>query len=79
MIRPRAGTNMIYSQIVMNFFDFLNIQWTRLLKHTLDKTSRAFSVTTVCPGSSDPSEKKIIYFHQKMRFTPFINYYDILG
>ena len=32
---------------------------------------------TVCPGSSDPPEKKLlIYLHQKIRFTPFINYYD---
>ena len=31
----------------------------------------------VCPGSSDPPEKKyLIYLHQKMRLTPFINYYD---
>ena len=31
-------------------------------------------------GSSDPPEKKkkhLIYLHQKMRFTPFFNYYDI--
>ena len=36
-------------------------------------------VCTVCPGSSDPAEKYLIYLHQKMRFTPFINYYDTLG
>ena len=34
-------------------------------------------VDTVCPGSSDPPEK--IYLHQKMRFTPFLNYFDILS
>ena len=33
----------------------------------------------VCPGSSDPPEKYLIYLHHKMRFTPFINYYDTLG
>ena len=28
---------------------------------------------TVCPGSSDPPEKKhLMYLHQKMGFTPFI-------
>ena len=36
-------------------------------------------IPTVCPGSSDPPEKYLIYLHQKMRFTPFTNYYDILG
>ena len=36
-------------------------------------------IYTVCPGSSDPTEKDLIYFHQKTRFTPFINYYDTLG
>ena len=42
--------------------------------------SLASTVSTVCPGSSDPSEKKhLIYLHQKMRFTPFINYYNTLG
>ena len=34
---------------------------------------------TVCPGSSDPPKKNLIYLHQKMRFTLFINYYDTLG
>ena len=35
---------------------------------------------TVCPGSSDPAEKKyLIYLHQKLRFMPFFNYYDTLG
>ena len=35
---------------------------------------------TVCPGSSDPLQKKyLIYLHQKIRLTPFINYYDTLG
>ena len=34
---------------------------------------------TVCPGSSDPPEKNLIYVHQKMKFTPFINYYNTLG
>ena len=37
------------------------------------------AISTVCPGSSDPPEKCVIYFHQKMRFTPFINYNDTLG
>ena len=32
---------------------------------------------TVCPGSSDPPEKNIvIYLHEKMRFTLFINYHN---
>ena len=31
-------------------------------------------LSTVCPGSNDPPEKN----NQKMRFTPFINYYDII-
>ena len=40
----------------------------------------AYMIDTVCPGSSDPPEKKyLIYLHQKMRFTPFINYYDTLA
>ena len=34
---------------------------------------------TVCPGSSDPRENHLMYLHQNMRFTPFINYYDNLG
>ena len=34
---------------------------------------------TVCPGSSDPPEKIFNIFASKMRFTPFINYYDSLG
>ena len=39
-----------------------------------------FFYITVCPGSSDPPEKNIlIYLHQKIRLTPFFNYYDILG
>ena len=29
---------------------------------------------TVCPGSSDPQKKYLIYLHQKMKFTPFFNY-----
>ena len=43
-----------------------------ILKHLKDRY-------TVCPGSSDPPKKNLIYLHQKMRFTPFINYYDTLG
>ena len=35
--------------------------------------------STVCPGSSDPTEKILNIFASKMRFTPFFNYYDILG
>ena len=35
---------------------------------------------TVCPGTNDPPEKIFyIFLHQKMRFTPVINYYDTLG
>ena len=35
---------------------------------------------TVCPGSSDPPEKIFnIFSSAKMRFTPFINYYNTLG
>ena len=35
---------------------------------------------TVCPGTSDPPEKKyLIWLHKKTRFTPFISYYDNLG
>ena len=42
------------------------------------KNSMEFNAATVCLGSSDPQEKKKypIYLHQKMKFTPFINYYD---
>ena len=36
-------------------------------------------IDTVYPGSSDPPEKYLTYLHQKMRFTPFINYYVTLG
>ena len=32
------------------------------------------SLTVCIPGSSDPLKKKyLIYLHQKMRFTPFLN------
>ena len=37
------------------------------------------SANTVCPGSSDPPEKYLLYLHQKMRVTPFICSYDNLG
>ena len=33
----------------------------------------------LCPGSSDPQEKNLIYLHPKMRFIPLINYNDTLG
>ena len=36
--------------------------------------------STVLPGSSDPQEKIFnMYLPQKIWFTPFFNYYDILG
>ena len=45
----------------------------------IDYRVNTYPNITVCPGSSDPPEKYLIYLHQKMRFRPFINYYDTLG
>ena len=38
--------------------------------------------TTVCPGNRKKKKKiinKLICLHEKMRLTPFINYYNTLG
>ena len=36
------------------------------------------TIDTVCPGSSDIQKKYLMHLHQKMRFTPFVNYIAIL-
>ena len=36
-------------------------------------------INTVCPGSVTLQKKYQIYLYQKVRFTPFINYYDTSG
>ena len=63
---------------------FAKIENSRKLEIILQKTCfprrvRSVFRITVCPGSSDPPEKKTMNLYQKMRFTPFINYYDTLG
>ena len=38
------------------------------------------NVCTVCPGSSDPPEKILnIFASENEVYTPFFNFYDILG
>ena len=55
-------------------------KWVYNLALSLMSKPQWRTIYTVCPGSSDPPEKIFnIYLHQKMRFKPFINYYNTLG
>ena len=67
--------NMYLTELVNHEPDSIHGQ----LHHTRCIYNVSNNNDTLCPGSSDPPEKCLIYLHQKMRLTPFFNYYDSLG